>query len=425
MLCRTALVLICSGLGAFAQSPAMTAWPVGQLQVEGNKIYSDEQILAVAGLKVGQMAGKAEFDAAQQRLLTTGAFESVGYKFDPMPGKKANSGVFQVAEITQLFPYRFEELHSDEAALRAHLKAKVPLFGDKVPGTKPVVDRLTEEVRAFTKNADVAARLEGVDQLALVFRPASLPSVAQVTFTGNKAISTQKLQQTIAGAGVGAVYTENRFRQILDVGVRQAYEALGYLRVQFPKIDVAPAPDVKGVALNVHVAEGEVYKLAAVEVTGELAEASKELQKVGGFEAGEVANFDKIRAGVEEIRKALRRKGHIDAKVTSDRKLDDAKKTVTLVLNPDPGPQFTMGKLTIEGLDIETEPHVRKLWALKRGQPFNVEYPDYFLQRLIADQVMDNLGKTSSAITPDPERNTVDVTITLAAEKRPPKPKVP
>ena len=64
----------------------MTAWPIGKLNVEGNRIYSDEKILEAAGLKLGQLAGKAEFDAARDRLLATGAFESVGYKFEPIPG---------------------------------------------------------------------------------------------------------------------------------------------------------------------------------------------------------------------------------------------------------------------------------------------------------------------------------------------------
>ena len=90
-----------------------------------------------------------------------------------------------------------------------------------------------------------------------------------------------------------------------------------------------------------------------------------------------------------------------------------------LTVNVNPGPQFTMGKLTIEGLDVETEPHIRKMFGMKRGQPFNVEYPDYFLARLVADQVMDNLGNTRSSITPNPETKTVDVTLMLEGEKKP------
>jgi outer membrane protein insertion porin family len=331
-----------------------------------------------------------------------------------------------VDEITQLFPYRFEELRVDENALRAHLKSKETLFGDKVPATPAVIERLKREVEAFTKIQGVVAKLEGAGDLTLVFRPSELPSVAEITFTGNRAIPTAKLQQAISGAGIGAVYTENRFRQILDMGVRPSYEALGYLNVQFPKLEVTPARDVRGVAVKVHVDEGDIYKLGEVQFTGELEETNpKDLLKTGGFEVGETANFDKVKAGVEAIRKALRRNGYIDANLSYDRKLDHANKTAAVTIKLEPGPQFTMGKLTIEGLDVETEPHIRKMWALKKGEPFNVEYPNYFLDRLVADQIMDNLGKTSHSVTPNPDYRTVDVTIKLEPEKRPKKPSAP
>ena len=59
-------------------APAPAKWPIESLQVEGNHNYTREQVLAVAGVKVGQMAGKPEFDAARDRLVSSGAFETVG-----------------------------------------------------------------------------------------------------------------------------------------------------------------------------------------------------------------------------------------------------------------------------------------------------------------------------------------------------------
>ena len=115
----------------------MTAWPVGKLNVEGNKVYSDEKILAMAGLKVGQMAGKAEFDAARDRLLATGAFESVGYKFEPIPGTRTTPAHSRSMRSHSYSHIKFEELRMDEKALREHLKEKEPLFGDEIPATQP------------------------------------------------------------------------------------------------------------------------------------------------------------------------------------------------------------------------------------------------------------------------------------------------
>ena len=57
------------------------------LTVEGNRNFTRDQVLAVAGIKVGQLAGKPEFEAARDRLTATGVFETVGYKFEPGPNK--------------------------------------------------------------------------------------------------------------------------------------------------------------------------------------------------------------------------------------------------------------------------------------------------------------------------------------------------
>jgi len=46
-------------------------------------------LLAVAGLKIGQVAGKPEFDAARDKLVACGAFETVGYKFGRGTPQKA------------------------------------------------------------------------------------------------------------------------------------------------------------------------------------------------------------------------------------------------------------------------------------------------------------------------------------------------
>ncbi len=95
---------------------------------------------------------------------------------------------------------------------------------------------------------------------------------------------------------------------MLDASIRPFYEAQGYLGVRFPKLRRCARQNVNGVAVTVEVQEGDIYKLGEIDIRGELAE-SKELLKVGGFKTGETANFDQIRSGVEEMRKALRRKG--------------------------------------------------------------------------------------------------------------------
>src|SRR5436853_6254153 len=70
---------------ALTKQPASDSqsWPLLSLTVTGNHIYTEKQILAVSGLKLGRPTSKSDFDAARARLFDTGAFESVGFQFGP------------------------------------------------------------------------------------------------------------------------------------------------------------------------------------------------------------------------------------------------------------------------------------------------------------------------------------------------------
>src|SRR6202042_3388912 len=133
----------------FASAQAPLAYTVENLAVEGNHVYTASQIFAAAGLRVGQKAGKREFDAAREKLVATGAFDNVSYRFAPSQDNEGYDATYQVAEVGQLYPIRFDELPATDAQLRAWLKQKDPLFEVKIPATKPVVDRYVAWISEF------------------------------------------------------------------------------------------------------------------------------------------------------------------------------------------------------------------------------------------------------------------------------------
>jgi outer membrane translocation and assembly module TamA len=83
-------------------------------------------------------------------------------------------------------------------------------------------------------------------------------------------------------------------------------------------------------------------------------------------------------------------------------------------------PQYVMGKLDIEGLDLNGEAEMRRIWSIKRGTPFDPDYPAQFLDRVRRQGLFDNLGKTTPATKVDEKTQTVDVTLTFAAPPRHP-----
>jgi outer membrane protein assembly factor BamA len=77
----------------------------------------------------------------------------------------------------------------------------------------------------------------------------------------------------------------------------------------------------------------------------------------------------------------------------------------------DEGPQFLFGKLRIEGLDLNGEAAIRKMWTHQEGTPFNPEYPDYFLRHVHEEGIFDNLGETHAETKIDDKTHIVNVAL--------------
>jgi len=407
-------------------------WPIQTLAVEGNHVFPAAAILAIAGLKIGQLAGQPEFEAARDRLTATGAFETVGYKFLPAQNGKGFHASFQVAETTSLYPVKFEDLGLADVDLAAALTARDPLFSmANFPASQTTMDRDAgwveeilvahgirqkgEPVKVFASVADI-----GEGKLVALFQPArSVPAVARISFEGNQIIAGSILRTAIAQAGIGSPYTERHFRQILDAIIRPVYEGRGRMRVSFPKIRTEEDEEVKGVYVVVTVDEGEVYTLHNVAIAKPSPLPEAQLLHEADIKTGDIANFDLITAGLDRIRLAVRRAGYLDVKVSLDRQFDDAAKTADVTVRIDSGALYSMGKLVIKGLDLDGEAEMKRIWKLKPGDAFNPEYPDHFLETVREENLFDHLGKTKADSKIDSKTNAVDVTLAFAAAEDP------
>ncbi len=164
-----------------ASAPATPAgkWPIESLTVEGNHAYTVAQILAAAGLKAGQTAGREDFEAARERLIATGAFETVGYKFAPAASGKGYAASFQVTESPTLYPIRFEELGAADTDLVAMLAAHDPLFSmSQTPAVQPALDRYARWIEEYLASKGKPEKVMGQvvsrrpNQFVILFRPA-------------------------------------------------------------------------------------------------------------------------------------------------------------------------------------------------------------------------------------------------------------
>jgi len=417
---------------AVKKTPAKTeelqppSWKIEALAVEGNHNYTATQILAVSGLKIGQPAARQDFEKARDRLIATGAFDNVGYRYEPSATSTGYLATIEVQEAQPIYPFMFEDLPAGPKDLEAALKQSDPLFGPKIPATEALLKRYSAVLeqylapKGFKDKITARVSLENINDLMVVFRPATLPiSVAEVRFTGAHIIPPTELQRAIHGIAIGSAYQETRFRQFLETTIRPLYEMRGRLRVAFPKLTTLPASDVKGVIVIAEVAEGASYTLGDVSIEGAPARVK--------FKTGEVADMIAAQQSVDQVLQQVRRQGYMKAAAQVDRKFDDAKHIVNLKVRVTPGAQYAFGELTIQGLDINGEAAMKRMWGLQPGKPFDAGYPDMFLNRVREEGLFDSLGETKSQVKVNEEARTVDVTLVFKgapppARRRPERP---
>lgn len=416
MTCLTAFV-------SSAQTPAAHAsrgrqpgpGTLHSVTVRGSQRYPNSAIVEASGLKPGQPLTVAAIEQARVNLQRTELFNNVSdqFRFSGVP--PAYDVTFDVVENPQVFPVRFERLNVSTNALRDYLQEHVPLYSDHIPASEAVLRRYTAAVQDFVHTSSPSQKVKAVvsnddpAQLAVVFMPdAPAPTIAQITVTGNEAIDTGLVLRALNPVAIGVPFSETHLQQILNGSVRPLYAAKGYAAVSFPKIVAEPSKTNQGLNVSVAIADGPQYHFGSIRFHGSGMDQD-EIRSNIAFKPGQIFNGLQVDDFRLYLQHTFRRKGMLDASITTEAENDDSKRVVNVTYTVVPGPVYSFAKLDIQGLDITSAPAVERLWGEKPGQPFNPDYPDFFLKRIQEQSLFEHLADTSSDYTADSTSHGVTV----------------
>lgn len=403
---------------AAADTPAQAEkrWPLREIRVQGMKLITPQQVIDMSGLKVGMLAGQEEFDAARERIYASGCFDLVSYAFEPAEG----GGIFvtfEIRDVEQRGAWRLDRLPLDQNVFAARAAKTLQGFGAEIPMTEIYVKRMSELAEAMLKEKGIAetviAKFEAgmKDGIIAVIQPKTPPpNIAQVNFVGARAVPPQELQRVILEIAVGTPWSEDLFRIYLENAVRAVYDSQGRLRAKFPSITTEPSKTSKGVVVTVTVDEGPVYKLGKLAIEGAPL-PEEEINQLGGdaFKNDVPVNLSVVGSAMIKILARLAEIGYLKANYHAIKTIHDDTKTADLTVEVEPGPEYKMGRLDIAGLDIESEPAIRKMWGLKPGDPYRKGYAEHFLVQVREQRILDYLGGTTSEVKLDDSKAEVNV----------------
>jgi outer membrane protein assembly factor BamA len=210
-----------------------------------------------------------------------------------------------------------------------------------------------------------------------------------------------------------------RLKMILDGAIKPVYAAKGYTAVSFPKVETEPSKNNLGVIVKVEIKEGPLFKFGAIRFRGRGIDED-EIRSNITFKTGQTFDAEKVDNFRLALVHRMKRRGLLDASITTETEPDDAKRAVNVIYDVLPGEPYNFGGLDIQGLDITSQPVIARLWGEKPGHPFNPDYPDFFLKRVQEQGLFDNLADTRSDYTPTPRATTLRcISISKAVSPQP------
>jgi outer membrane protein assembly factor BamA len=197
------------------------------------------------------------------------------------------------------------------------------------------------------------------------------------------------------------------------------FQQRGYFDAQVTNLKVIPLDPLakkKPVRVEAEVDEGPRFHLAEIKFTGNKTLSTDELRQMFSLHAGDVFDVEKVRLGIDNLRKQYSAKGFFDCvPVPTTEKTSAAEVTVTFAIEE--GIQYRMGELKIGG-PSDLAQKLAASWELKPGEPYDLDYLEKFLtqSRELLPEGFDN--ERDVLWLRDCSDNTVNVTIELDPKRQ-------
>ncbi len=391
-----------------------------------------ERVALTSGLAVGTSVDENDIRRAARRLLQTGYFSRVGYKF--RTGEQGLAVEFQLEEFESVFPAMFDNFVGfDVSELEEALRRRLPLYDGTVPTSEEARRTLVSILSDLLRMKNIPGTVEvtayvdvetGEDYALFRITGGAFP-IAEITFPGCAEETARRVRQVSAEL-LGQPYSTTRVLDFARSALLEEFQKQGFLQVQFDTPRAEPLedspPGVARVRVEVPVVQGPQYRWGAIRWSGNRALSDAELTELLGIEPGEPADATQVKGRLNPVKERYWRDGYAELKVSYGFAYDESEGLADLLVTVEEGPQYRMGELRIETPYAGLADQIRRKWALPAGEVFDVNYPKDFLQEKgseILAATARRLGVRSGAFTvdyriqPDPENKVVHVVISV------------
>ncbi len=379
-----ALLLLCS-FPSLAQKKVSPR----AIRFQGAPQYTQEELLAAAGLKPGARLTANDVKAHAKQLNDTGFFAVIRFSND------SKGLLFSLPPSSQLFPMHLDNLPLKPGKeLDDKLHERFPLYHGLLPANGSTLEgiRQTFEEMLAAKGikATVKAALTGglgpKKITAINFSVTSPPvRIGPIQLAGVSAAMQARVNTLVNGQTGNVFDTENS-----AIGLQHAFEDLyqdqGYAAVEVDVAEIDPpiVPPINSdqsvaIPYSVTVREGGVYKLGTIGYPAGALVPRAEVEKIlSKYPAGSGRPLDLF---LLAARDAYHARGYLDCSIVSHASFNEATRIVNYSLDIVPGPLYRMAAVQFDGAPVAMAARLTRLWKMAPGDAFDESYVSGFAAR--------------------------------------------
>ncbi len=380
-LCTLLLLLLPGGFPSSAQTPDAATSLLREVHVDGEKILTEAQVIAITGLVPGAQIGRNDLQTAADKLVQSGLFAKVSYSFQT---KFASVLVtFHVEESPRISVYFDNIPWFTDSALGDAIRGKLSFFDGTLPEAGAAVDQAGDAVKELLSSHGLQGSLEhtvianpiGEGNVQEFRIEGAALQIAKLEF-GDPALLNSKAVQQHLSEILGKPYSRLTIDLFLSEAIKPIYLQQGFLRVKLgpPEVRLAGDPNQKlpsQIPVYVPVAPGEVYRWKEIHWTGNTLVSEFTLNGMLGIKRGDIADGMQIEAGWDRAREEYAHRGYLEAKLDPVPAYDGKARTVSYAVSIQEGPQYRFGKMILTGISPAAERKLHAAWPIAAGDIFD------------------------------------------------------
>ncbi len=376
-----AIGIFLSTASVYAMVPtevAAQSYVFSTVEIQGNERVDPGTILSYAGIARGQSLTGGQLNAAYQRVLASGLFESV----EMVP--QGSTLVIKVAEFPTINRINFEgnrRLKDEDLATVIRSQSR------RVFNPSTVEQDAAAITEAYAAEGRLSARVQprairrNNNRVDLVFEifEGDLVEIERLGFVGNQAFSDARLRRVLETKQAGLLralvrkdtFQEDRIafdRQVL----RDFYLSRGYVDFRVLSVNSELARERDGYFVTFNVEEGQQFQFGAITATSDLPEIDpEEYLAQSRATSGRVYTPTEVERDITRLERYATRQGkdfiRVEPRITRNDR--DLRLDIEYVITR--GQRVFVERIDIEGNTTTLDRVVRRQFETAEGDPFN------------------------------------------------------